>query len=189
MMSILGGEWRGRKIQGADSLRPSTSRVKASIFSIIEAIEWKRAGESPTYENWRILDLFAGVGGLGLEMLSRGSVHCSFVEKEKRHAQILRANISSLDCNEKTEVIVADVLKLDWTHLKDFSLVFIDPPYSKVNIVAVLESIVSHDALCTGGIVLVEHDSKEKIAEVSGLKLHSSRTLGPAGITVFLAER
>lgn len=188
MLTILGGEWSGRRLRALDreGLRPSLGRVKAGIFSILEALEWKRVGEPPTYAGWRCLDLFAGVGGLGLEMLSRGAEHCVFVEKDRRTVQVLRDNIKELKCSERCDVIHEGVEKETWKARGPFHLVLLDPPYAESDLPELLTKLA--DVLHPGGVVVFEHDPKVKLAADGPLRLHSSRTLGPAGISIFVRD-
>lgn len=187
MLTITGGRWSGRKLKALDrpELRPTSSRVKGSIFSILESIIWKRTGR-PDFTSWRCLDLFAGVGGLGLEMLSRGAETCVFVELERRHAKILEENIANLGCQAQARVQIGDARKLSWEALGPFDLVLMDPPYKNSALPEILGALGSGPALKPGGIVLFEHDPKAKPAEISGLTLQSHRVLGPAGISVYL---
>jgi len=189
MFSILGGQWRGRKLKALDreGLRPTLSRVKASIFSILESIVWKRRGQ-PDFSDWRCLDLYAGVGGLGLEILSRGASHCVFVEKDRLHAKVLKENIDSLDCASQAKVILGEVAKSDWERAGPFDLILIDPPYAESHLPNLLTKIASGAILQPGGIVLFEHDPKVMQGEIVGLTLHSTRVLGPAGISVYLRD-
>ena len=187
MLTITGGLWSGRKLKALESpeLRPTSSRVKASLFSILESIVWKRAGQ-PDFTSWRCLDLFAGVGGLGLEMLSRGASNCMFVEMERRHAKLLSENIATLGCGTQTQVILSDARKLTWERNGPFDLVLMDPPYRDSVLPEILAALGEGSSLKPGGIVLFEHDPKLKPAEIRGLTLHSHRVLGPAGITVYV---
>jgi 16S rRNA (guanine966-N2)-methyltransferase len=187
MLTILGGEWSGRRLKTLEKegLRPTSGRVKSSIFSILESLEWKRSGK-PDFAGWNCLDLFAGVGGLGLEILSRGAERCVFVEKDRAHAKTLQANIQSLGCESRAPVLVQPVEKAGWEVFGPFHLVLVDPPYADSHLVGLLEKLVAENLLAPGGIVLFEHDPKVVFSDVSGLTLHSQRTLGPAGITVFL---
>ena len=189
MFSIQGGNWRGRRLKAVDrpGLRPSSSRVKASIFSILDSIVWKRSGR-PDFSGWHCADLFAGVGGLGLEMLSRGAASCVFVEKERAHARILEENIRTLGCEAQCRVLVSDVNRAEWEVLGPFHLILIDPPYASSELPSLLSRIVESRLLHDEGIVLFEHDPKVTQGEVSGLSLHSTRTLGPAGISVYLRD-
>jgi 16S rRNA (guanine966-N2)-methyltransferase len=187
MISISGGQWRGRKIKALDrpELRPTSSRVKASIFSILESLVWKRTGH-PDFSTWRCLDLFAGVGGLGLEMLSRGANHCVFVEIQRAHAKILQQNIASLDCAAQTTLCVEDASIGKWERFGPFDLVLMDPPYAESKLPNLLEFLGTGSALKQGAIILFEHDPDLKPLEVKGLQIHSHRTLGPAGISVYI---
>lgn len=187
MLTILGGEWGGQKLKVPDreTLRPSSARVKAAIFSIIEAIQWKRAGR-PDFNGWSCLDLFAGVGGLGLEILSRGAERCVFVEKDRRHAQALEWNISHLGCSDRTTLIVGDVMQAKWSSHAPFHLILLDPPYADSNLPKLLEQFAAGNLLYEGGLVVFEHDPSVRLVCPRGLALHSERKLGPAGISVFI---
>lgn len=190
MLSILGGEWGGRRLKAVEreGLRPTSGRVKAAIFSIIESIEWKRSGQAPTFSGWRCLDLYAGVGGLGLEILSRGAEHCVFVEKDRRNAALLKENIQSLDCAAQCSLQVGEVAKVDWEEFGPFDLVLLDPPYAESYLPDLLKRLAAGSVLKPGGVVVFEHDPKVKFEPMKELRLHSNRILGPAGISVFVRE-
>jgi 16S rRNA (guanine966-N2)-methyltransferase len=187
MLTIQGGAWSGRRLKALErkGLRPSSGRVKASLFSILESLEWKRSGE-PSFSGWRCLDLFAGVGGLGLEILSRGAAHCFFVEKDRAHARVLQENISGLGCEAQTSLLVEPVEKGGWKGLGPFQLILLDPPYAESKLVTLLEGIASDGDIAPGGVILFEHDPKVSFPDIPGLKLHSRRKIGPAGLSVFL---
>lgn len=189
MLSISGGRWSGRKLKAIEraELRPTSSRVKASIFSILEALVWKRRG-TPDFQQWHCVDLFAGVGGLGLEMLSRGAAHCVFVEKNRAHAKVLQENIAILECESQCSVILGEVEGGKWEGKGPFDLVLMDPPYAKSDLTEILQRLVAGSILKPEGVVLFEHDPKFKPGEIPGLTLQSTRTLGPAGITVYIRE-
>jgi 16S rRNA (guanine966-N2)-methyltransferase len=189
MLTISGGQWSGRKLKALErpGLRPTSARVKASIFSILEALVWKRSG-APDFTGWRCLDLFAGVGGLGLEMLSRGAEHCVFVELERAHAKVLQSNIATLGCAAQSDVLVQDVSKFGWENRGPFDLVMMDPPYKNSELPEILAKLGQGSSLKAGGIVLFEHDPGFRPTEVPGMTLHSNRTVGPAGITVYVRE-
>lgn len=190
MLTILGGQWGGRRLKAIDreGLRPSSSRVKASIFSLLEAIQWKKQG-SPSFEGMRCLDLFAGVGGLGIEMLSRGASFCTFVEKERAQARTLQENLKSLECEKQALLLVEDIDKIKWEKLGTFDVILMDPPYAKsAEMPELIEQMMANSVLNAGGILLVEHDPKFRFAELSSLEKHSERTLGPAGISVFVSK-
>ncbi|MGZ3694324.1 MAG: 16S rRNA (guanine(966)-N(2))-methyltransferase RsmD [Bdellovibrionota bacterium] len=190
MLTILGGEWSGRRLRAIEreGLRPSSGRVKAALFSIIESIEWKRRGEPPTFSDWKCLDLYAGVGGLGLEILSRGAATCVFVEKDRKTFQVLRENIKTLAAEARAKPLNEDVAKGAWKEMGPFDLVLLDPPYADSFLPELLAALCDKNILNPGAVVVFEHDPKVKYSSLPGLSLHSARTLGPAGISVFLRD-
>ncbi len=129
-MRIVGGEWRGRRLEslkGGDAaahLRPTSDRVRESLFNVLSG---GRFGDPIT--GARVLDLFAGTGALGFEALSRGANHASFVDSGRKALGLIRANGKTLGAD-------FDVLPVDATRLPPSSgaacdLVFLDPPYGK----------------------------------------------------------
>ncbi len=121
-------------------------------------------------------------------MLSRGAEHCVFVELNRAHARILQQNIGTLGCAAQTSVLVADVEKAYWETMGPFDLVLMDPPYADSELPSLLVRLATGPALRSGGIVLFEHDPSLRPLEVEGLKLQSHRTLGPAGISVYIRD-
>jgi len=189
MLSVMGGAWSGRKLKALEKedLRPTLGRVKAAIFSILESIEWKRSGR-PDFSAWRCLDLFAGIGSLGIEALSRGSAHCVFVEKNRAHAKILQENLKTVGAEALARVLIEGIEESGWEKLGPYHLVMIDPPYKNSLLPELLTRLARPGVLAPGAIVVFEHDPKVKQAAVPGLTLHSARVLGPAGITVLLRD-
>lgn len=121
-------------------------------------------------------------------MLSRGAAHCTFVEKDRTNAKVLQENIRTLGCESQVKVFVEPVEKGSWEAAGPYQLILLDPPYAESFLVDLLRKFAESPALATGGIVLFEHDPKVKFPDIAGLCLHSQRTLGPAGITVFVKD-
>ncbi|MEX0868200.1 MAG: 16S rRNA (guanine(966)-N(2))-methyltransferase RsmD [Nitriliruptoraceae bacterium] len=124
-MRIIGGTARGRRLAVPDgpTVRPTADRVREAVFSSLHA-------HVPAA---RVLDLFAGSGALGLEAISRGAAHVTFVERDRRAVAAIRANIDALDVARNATVVVADVLRAVTDGQLDgapFDLVFADPPYA-----------------------------------------------------------
>ena len=129
-MRIISGKFGGRRLTAVGAgdakahLRPTTDRVREALFS---ALEGGRYGDPIGDAN--VLDLFAGTGALGLEALSRGAHHVTFVENGRKALSILSANIDTLGA-EKTQILRTDAARLPVA--KDSAnLVFLDPPYGK----------------------------------------------------------
>jgi 16S rRNA (guanine(966)-N(2))-methyltransferase RsmD len=125
MVRIIAGEFRSRTlltVRGDEATRPFLSRVKESVFSMLH--EW--------FEEARVLDLFAGVGTVGLEAVSRGASAVLMVESNPRTFRVLKENIERLGCGDRARALLADALAR--TCLleapRPVDLVFVDPPYS-----------------------------------------------------------
>jgi 16S rRNA (guanine966-N2)-methyltransferase len=120
-MRIIAGRWRGHPIQAPPSgTRPTADRVREAWMSMMQ----------PVLPDARVLDLFAGSGGLGLECLSRGARHATFVERGAAAVRALRANIRRLDAGALTTVVRADAMKFAASlEAGSFDLVLADPPY------------------------------------------------------------
>ena len=124
MTRIIAGEARGRrlKVPRGERVRPTTDRVRESMFGAL--------GSLTTLEGVTVLDAFAGSGALGLEALSRGAAHATFVERHRPTAAVLRANVAALDYDDRTRIVQTDVLQWLGTHDEEFfDVAFCDPPY------------------------------------------------------------
>ncbi len=129
-LRIIGGEWRSRKIAfDADpktGLRATPDRVRQTVF------DWLH----PVIDGALCLDLFAGSGAMGLEALSRGAGHCTFIDTGRAQVQDIRHAIATLKTDDRATVIQADALR--WLHAptlalagrQGFDVVFIDPPFA-----------------------------------------------------------
>jgi 16S rRNA (guanine966-N2)-methyltransferase len=122
-MRIIGGEARGRRIRAPEGrgTRPMTDRAREATFNMVASL----GGVA----GWRVLDLYAGSGSLGLEALSRGASHVTFVEADRRAAATLSRNLAELGFADRASVVVAPVLAVVST-LGPARLAFCDPPYA-----------------------------------------------------------
>lgn len=127
-MRIIAGEFRSRRLLSPPedwAVRPIPDRVKESLFSLLRG----------HCEGGVFFDGFAGTGSLGLEAISRGASRCVFVERDRRHADLLRANIKNLGADGRAEVFVGDALGPGAAARcpRPCTVVFLDPPYELVN--------------------------------------------------------
>ena len=147
-MRIISGSARGRKLkepQGMDT-RPTTDKVKESLFNIIQfEIEGRRA-----------LDLFGGTGQLGIEALSRGAAHCTFVDARRDAAALIRENLRLCGLNERSRVVQGDALSFLASCREKFHLIFLDPPYQTQLLEQSMEAIARFDILSEHGIMVCE---------------------------------
>lgn len=125
-MRIVAGEFRGRSLIAptGNEIRPTTDRVRESLFSILE----NRYGD--LLHDGKIIDLFAGTGAFGLEAVSRGAAFVLFVEQSREAQRIIARNIDELKLKKRVQILRKDVTKLQKMHKEGpFDIVFADPPY------------------------------------------------------------
>jgi 16S rRNA (guanine966-N2)-methyltransferase len=125
VLKIISGEYRSRQLltpAGEDRTRPMTARVKESVFAMLHG--W--------FKGARVLDLFAGVGTVGIECASRGAAEVVCIERDREVFRYLEHNIATLKCGDRVTAVQADALGP--TALarspKPVDLVFMDPPYA-----------------------------------------------------------
>ena len=155
-MRVISGTSKGRKLATPKnlSLRPTSDRVKESIFNILRG----RIAEGMA------LDLFAGTGNLGIEAISRGARKVIFVEKGRHALRLIQRNLAQSGLEESAEVLPVDanraigILK---QRGKTFDLIFMDPPYEKGLIERTLAKLTSHPIYHKGSILVIEHHRRE----------------------------
>ena len=175
-MRIIAGAWRGRPLDAPPgrATRPTSDRAREGLFSMLQS----RIG---SFEGLRIADLFAGTGALGLEALSRGAGHCTFVERDRQALDILRRNIERLGAGDRADVRAQAVEHVP-PPATPFDLIFMDPPYGVGLAQTALDR--ASDWLGPGGWISLEvHD--EAIEAPQGLDQIVERRFGKAKIRIF----
>lgn len=156
-MRIIAGRWRGHPltVPPGTRTRPTTDRVREAWMSVLQH----------DLPDARVLDLFAGSGALGLEALSRGAAHATFVEKASAPLRSLQANIARLGA-ENVEVVKDDALRYAARLEPDaFDIVVADPPYGHGHATALAELFLERGF---GRILAVEHRADESLAGLAG---------------------
>ena len=148
-MRIIAGKFKGRTLDGGPdrSIRPTTDRVKESMFNLIQG----------RTEGAAVLDLFAGSGALGIEALSRGADSVTFCDRQPSSVAVLRKNLQKVDGNLR-------ILQRDWrASLAEFGragdrfdLIFLDPPYDVIEPAELLSEIVDRKVLKEDGLIVFE---------------------------------
>lgn len=146
---IIAGQHRGRKLPVlmADGLRPTTDRVKETVFNWL----------MPYIQDATCLDCFAGSGGLGFEALSRGAKSVTFIELNKAAAQQLKENKALLKANN-VDVLSTNAINFLQQNQQTYSLVFIDPPFRKGLAQQAAEAI-SSQGLTENALIYVEMET------------------------------
>lgn len=161
---IIGGKWRGRKLQVAKpSIRPTPDRARVTLFNWLAA----------ELQGARVLDLFAGTGALGFEALSRGAVHATFVENDRDAIDGLRGQRARLDA-VGAAIEQADAMRWLASQPSDqrWEVVFLDPPFDSPLLAQAVGAVANH--LSEDGFVYAESDDVfdwETTAAASGLRI------------------
>jgi 16S rRNA (guanine966-N2)-methyltransferase len=122
-MRVVAGEARGRRLVApAGTLtRPTADRVREAMFSMLDALD--------VLEGATVADLFAGSGALGVEALSRGAAHATFVERDARAVAAIRTNLAATGFTDRGSIVRAEAVR--WLETAPhFDVVFADPPYA-----------------------------------------------------------
>lgn len=173
-MRVIAGSASGLRLVAPKDprTRPIADRVKETLFAIL--------GDRVT--DARAIDLYAGTGAIGIEALSRGAVHVTFVERSREALVAIRENLARTDMAARASVHAGDVeafLAADSTIA--FGLAFVDPPYAERAILAPLEGLVPH--LTPGATVVVKHFWRTPMPPVTGLARWRERRFGETSLT------
>jgi 16S rRNA (guanine966-N2)-methyltransferase len=120
-MRVVAGEFRGRRLAApaGGGTRPTTDKVREAMFNALASLD--------AVDGARVVDLYAGSGALGIEALSRGASHCTFVERDRSALAAIDENIAALGLAPRSRVLVADGIA--GASRVDAGLAFADPPY------------------------------------------------------------
>lgn len=176
-MRIIAGEWRGRPLvaPAGSATRPTSDRAREALFSML-------ASRIGSFEGLRVADLFAGSGALGLEALSRGAGHCSFVEQDRAAITALKTNIERLNAGGRTEVRASSVLSLGHA-IQPFDLLLLDPPFGTGAGAVALDKLARQGWAASGAWASVETGRGETVA-VKGWTIDAERVYGKAKLTL-----
>lgn len=183
-MRVITGSAKGRPLKALKdrSVRPTSDRVKESLFNIIGS----RVVDAD------FLDLFAGSGSVGIEALSRGARSCVFVELQTAHLRVVAENLQTTGLRDRAELIRRDAraaLKDLGNRGRRFDLIFVDPPYGQELVPQSLALIDDCGVLAEGGWVICEHHGKDQVPDAAG-GLHRFREVvfGETVLSIYRAE-
>lgn len=147
-MRVITGTARGRRLRdlpGMDT-RPTTDKVKESIFNIVQF----------DIEGRKVLDLFAGTGQLGIEALSRGAEKCVFVDRSREAVKVIQENLKTTGFESQSRVAAGDALSFLTSCREKFGLAFLDPPYASDLLDQALLKMSEIDIMTENGIIVCE---------------------------------
>jgi 16S rRNA (guanine966-N2)-methyltransferase len=180
VLRIIGGTWRGRRLRFPDraGLRPTPDRVRETLFNWL----------GPAIGGTRCLDLFAGSGALGLEALSRGAAHVTFIEQDAVAARVLRALLlewhggggggGEVECTEALGYLARGGVPCD--------VVFLDPPFDAPLLLPALRALIGHGWLRAAARIYVELPARAASLELPGsLRALKSGRAGEVGYHLY----
>jgi 16S rRNA (guanine966-N2)-methyltransferase len=187
-MRIIAGEHRSRKLlapEGYETTRPITDRAKQTLFDKL----WSLGALEGV-----VFDVFAGTGSMGLEALSRGCDHCTFVERDKKSRALLEQNVKALKLEEKSTVLGVDALSGAWMGLAKqgpVDLVFLDPPYPMTEDAEELGRIVKladefSKRVVPGGVLVLRTSDKVETPKLEGWSEVIPREVGSMIINLYV---
>ncbi|HKC65945.1 MAG TPA: 16S rRNA (guanine(966)-N(2))-methyltransferase RsmD [Pyrinomonadaceae bacterium] len=172
-MRVIAGYYRGRNLRSPPSMqvRPTSDRLRETLFNVL----------APRIEGARFLDLCAGSGAVGIEALSRGATHVTFVDRVHKICGLIEENLDMLGVPEEmTEIVKSDAAEFlrrtvrgkgqDWRGGSGpWDIIYFDPPYA-IDYLAVLREFGAHSEalLSEDGLLVVEHHHKNELKDEVG---------------------
>jgi len=179
-MRVTGGIGRGRRLKVPAGLRvrPTANKVKQALFNIL----------GDRVEGAAFLDLYAGVGGIGIEALSRGAAHVTFVDVSRDSLAIIKQNIEQTGFSAQALVAASKAEAFLRKPSGPYDVLFLDPPYG-VEIAPLLELIGGSGILKSDSIVIIEHFKKQPSPEkAGGLALYRESRYGDTVLAFYKHE-
>ncbi len=182
-MRVIAGSAKGRRLRTTTgrTVRPTADRVKEALFSML--------GSRFVLEGAKLLDLFAGSGGLGIEGLSRGASAVTFVERDDAARRVLEANLRQCRFDRSARILALSVdraLRACAQRQCRFDGVLLDPPYGRGLADATLRQLVGSDVVRPGGWVAVEYQVDEQLAPAYGdLQLTAVKRYGKTALALY----
>lgn len=166
-MKVTSGIRRGTLLFSPEdlSVRPTTDKVKQAVFNMIQFDVQKDS----------VLDLFAGSGALGIEALSRGAKHCTFVDIQP---EIVRKNVEKVRFGDISTIVCKDYQTFLKQCTTRFDLVFLDPPYQNGMVETALKLLIAHNLLLPDCLIVWESDASEQITPPDEIRILKERTFG-----------
>jgi 16S rRNA (guanine966-N2)-methyltransferase len=187
-MRIVGGRLGGRPLAGPGAagggeahLRPTSDRAREAIFNLLAHGGF---ADPPAPDGMRALDLFAGTGALGLEALSRGAVHCLFVDDHGPSRALIRRNVETLGVIGAAKIYRRDATRLGPCRSAPYDIAFLDPPYRSGLGPRALASAGEGGWLAPGALVVLEAAADEPETTVPGFATLDVRRYGEARVTI-----
>lgn len=157
-MRIIAGTLKGRRLEAPDwpGLRPTSDRLRETLFNVL----------APQIDGARVLDAYAGTGAVGIEALSRGAAHVTFVEQDRRAQTLIQANLERCGVKDRYAIIRAGFKAATERLDAPFDVMFLDPPYGPAPLAEALA--VAAPLAAAGTLLIVEHARRDAAPEDAG---------------------
>jgi 16S rRNA (guanine966-N2)-methyltransferase len=179
-MRVIAGKYKGRRLTTvADlSVRPATDRVKSAIFNTLQTrIDWRTA---------MVLDLYAGSGSVGIEALSRGAVHTTFVENDRKAFAFLQANIQLIKAEQDATLIFGSVDQFLAVPRRAFAVVFADPPYAIPTLSQLPDRVFASGVVAEDGMLVIEHPAHHQFDPSARCRAIVEKIYGRTAVSYFM---
>lgn len=186
-MRIITGKFKGRKLNAlrGDKVRPTSDRVKESLFSILR----------PRIQDANFLDLCAGSGNIGIEALSQGASRVTFVDYSSRSVAIIKENLAKCNLTPKSPLItvirksVRQAIDILTERGEKFELIYFDPPYDSDIYVETLHEIDNKSIIADRGLMIAEHSHNKELPDSIGkLSLKDIREYGNTALSFYTSK-
>jgi 16S rRNA (guanine966-N2)-methyltransferase len=174
-MRVIAGQLKGRRLKAPtwEGLRPTSDKLRETLFNIL----------APRIEGARVLDGYAGTGAVGIEAISRGAAHVSFVEQNRRATALIEQNLAACGVQQGYTIHCGDVVTALGRLPRDerFDLILLDPPYDADNVTDALAAAAAR--LTGGGVLVLERATRRAIEAPAPLTRVRDVTSGDSTLT------
>jgi 16S rRNA (guanine966-N2)-methyltransferase len=178
-LRVISGKFKSRKLKGAPpaGIRPTSDKLKETLFNILGA----------SVDGATFLDGCAGMGGIGIEALSRGAAFVYFAEQSRKACRMIRENLDLLQVKEGFKILELDLIKALAAIETPLDIAFVDPPYDREDIYdGCLNRFGASSLLAPGGILIVEHSKRTELpAAVGSIQKIRSLVQGDAALAFY----
>ena len=174
-MRVIAGHLKGRRLKAPtwEGLRPTSDKLRETLFNIL----------APRIDGARVLDGYAGTGAVGIEALSRGAAHVSFVERNRRAAALIAQNLAACGVEQGYTIHCGDVVDALGRLPPEahFDLILLDPPYDAENVADALAAAAPR--LASGGVLVLERPTRRQLEAPEPLTRVRDVTSGDSTLT------
>lgn len=178
-MRVIAGRLKGRRLKAPtwDGLRPTSDKLRETLFNIL----------APRIEGARVLDGFAGTGAVGIEALSRGAGHVTFVESDRRAAALIEGNLTGCGVTSGYTIERGDIRKVLARRGDLFDVMVLDPPYDAPGVRDVLAAAAP--CLAPDGVLVLERAARRAPDVPPSLEVTRDVRSGDSTLTFFRRDR